>query len=65
MHAALAQWEELLGEYRAAAARRGEISRQHRRELKRRVNQATAHLRMAVKEWTGAHELIYSAIQAA
>ena len=41
MHVALAQWEELLGEYRAAAERRGEISRQHRRELKRRVNDAT------------------------
>jgi stearoyl-CoA desaturase (delta-9 desaturase) len=65
MHAALAHWEELLAEYRAAAERRGAISRQHRRALKRRVNEATAHLRVAVKEWTGAHELIYSAIQAA
>ena len=65
MHAALAHWEELLAEYRAAAERRGEISRGHRRELKRRVNEATARLRAAVKEWTGAHELIYSAIQAA
>jgi hypothetical protein len=65
MHAALAHWEQLLAEYRAAAERRGEISRQHRRALKRRVNEATARLRAAVKEWTGAHELIYSALQAA
>jgi stearoyl-CoA desaturase (Delta-9 desaturase) len=65
MHAALAHWEQLLAEYRAAAERRGEISRKHRRELKRRVDEATARLRAAVKEWTGAHDLIYSAIQAA
>jgi stearoyl-CoA desaturase (Delta-9 desaturase) len=65
MHAALAHWEELLAEYRAAAERRGEISKRHRRELKRRVDEATARLRAAVKEWTGAHDLIYSAIQAA
>ena len=65
MHAALAHWEELLAEYRAAAERRGEISRQHRRELKRRVNEATARLRAAVKEWSGAHEMIYSALQTA
>ena len=54
-----------MAEYRAAAERRGEISRRHRRELKRRVDEATARLRAAVKEWTSAHELIYSAIQAA
>ncbi len=65
MNAALAHWEELLGEYRAAAERRGEMSRQHRRELKRRVNDATIRLRAAVKEWTSAHELIYSALQTA
>ena len=65
MHVALAQWEELLREYRAAAERRGEISRQHRRELKRRVNDATISLRTAVREWISAHELIYSALQAA
>ena len=65
MHAALAHWEQLLAEYRAAAERRGEISRQHRRALKRRVNEATARLREAIKEWTGAHELIYSALQTA
>jgi stearoyl-CoA desaturase (delta-9 desaturase) len=65
MHAALAHWEELLAEYRAAAERRGATSRQYRRELKRRVHQATLRLRAAVKEWTSAHELIYSAIQTA
>jgi stearoyl-CoA desaturase (Delta-9 desaturase) len=65
MHAALAHWEELLAEYRAAAERRGKISRRHRKALRRRVRQATARLHAAVREWTGAHELIYSAIQAA
>jgi stearoyl-CoA desaturase (delta-9 desaturase) len=65
LQAALAHWEQLLAEYRAAAERRSDISRKHRRELKRRVDEATARLRAAVKEWTGAHELIYSAIQAA
>jgi hypothetical protein len=65
MHAALAHWEELLAEYRAAAERRSETSRRHRRELKRRVKEATARLREAVREWMSAHELIYSAIQAA
>jgi stearoyl-CoA desaturase (delta-9 desaturase) len=65
MHTALAHWEQLLAEYRAAAERRGEVSRQQIRELKRRVDDATARLRDAVKEWIGAHELIYSAIQAA
>jgi hypothetical protein len=65
MHAALAHWEELLAEYRAAAERRGETSRRHRRELKRRVKEATARLRQAVREWMSAHDLIYSAIQAA
>jgi stearoyl-CoA desaturase (delta-9 desaturase) len=65
MHAALAHWEELLAEYRVAAERRGQISRKHRRELKRRVKEATGRLRAAFREWTGAHELIYSAIQTA
>ena len=65
MHAALAHWEELLAEYRAVVERRGAISRKHRKELKRRVNEATFRLRAAVREWTGAHDLIYSAIQAA
>jgi stearoyl-CoA desaturase (delta-9 desaturase) len=65
MHAALAHWEELRAEYRAAAERRGAISRKHRKELKRRVNEATTCLRTAVREWMCAHELIYSALQAA
>jgi stearoyl-CoA desaturase (delta-9 desaturase) len=65
MHTALAHWEELVTEYRAAAERRSQTSWRHRRELKRRVNDATARLRAAVREWTSAHEQIYSAIQAA
>jgi stearoyl-CoA desaturase (Delta-9 desaturase) len=65
MHAALTHWEELLSEYRAAAERRGKISRKHRRELKRRVKEATGRLRAAFREWTGAHKLIYSSIQTA
>jgi stearoyl-CoA desaturase (Delta-9 desaturase) len=65
MHAALAHWEELVTEYRVAAERRSQTSWRYRRELKRRVNDATARLRAAVREWTSAHEQIYSAIQAA
>jgi hypothetical protein len=65
MHAALAHWEELVTEYRVAAERRSQTSWRYRRELKRRVNDATARLRAAVREWTSAHEQIYSAIHAA
>lgn len=65
MHAALAHWEERLAEFRAAAQNRGEISREQRRELKRRVDEATARMKVALNEWLGAHDLIYSTLQAA
>ena len=65
MNAALAQWEQLLVEYREAAERRGEISRRQHREMKNRVEQATAQMREAVREWISTHQLIYSAVQVA
>jgi len=65
MHEAMAHWEQLLTEYRAAAERRGEISRRQRREMKNRVEEATARMREAVREWISTHNLIYSAMQAA
>ena len=65
MHEALAQWEQLLKEYREAAERRGEISRCQRREMKNRVEEATARMREAVQDWISTHKLIYSAVQAA
>ncbi len=65
MHEALAHWEQQLVEYRAAAERRHEISRHQRRDLKRRVEEASAHLREAVRDWISAHRMIYSSLQAA
>ena len=65
MHEAMAQWEQLLKEYRESAERRGEISRCQRREMKNRVEEATARMREAVQDWISTHKLIYSAVQAA
>ena len=65
MQDALTHWEQLLKEYREAAERRGEISRRQRREMKIRVEEATARMREAVEEWISTHKLIYSAVQAA
>lgn len=58
MHAALAAWEKHLVEYRAAAERRGEISRQNRREMKRRVEEASESLREAVRHWAETHRMV-------
>ncbi len=64
MHEALAKWEHHLAEYRAAAERRHEVSRRHRRELKKRTEEATEHLRDAMNEWLSTHRLIYSTVDA-
>lgn len=65
MNEALAQWEQILAEYRAAAERRGEISRRQRREMKEQVEAAASRMQEAVREWISTHQLIYSAVQAA
>ena len=58
MNVALVSWEKHLVEYRAAAERRGEISRQNRRELKRRVEEAAESLREAVRHWAETHRMV-------
>ncbi len=65
MHEAMAHWEQLLTEYRDAAERRGEVSRQQRREMKNRVEEATSRMREAVEDWISTQKLVYSAVQAA
>lgn len=64
MQEALANWEQHLVAYRAAGERRHEMSRHHRRELKRKVEAAADHLRLAMREWLGAHQAIYAALPA-
>lgn len=56
MHEALARWEEALADWRAAAERRHELSREHRRELKRELDEATQRLRDALRYLRYAHE---------
>lgn len=64
MHESMAHWEEVLIQYRAAAERRGEISRRQHRELKARVEEATARMRVSIREWIETHQLVYSAAAA-
>lgn len=61
VNAALAAWEQHLVAYRAAAERRGEVSRQNRREMKRRVEEAAESLREAVRHWADAHRSVLMA----
>jgi stearoyl-CoA desaturase (Delta-9 desaturase) len=56
MHDALVRWEEALVQWREAAERRHELSREHRRELKRELDEATARLREALRQLHWAHE---------
>lgn len=56
MHEATVRWEAALAEWRAAAARRHELSRERRRELKRELDEATDHLRAALRQLRYAHE---------
>ncbi len=53
---ALAHWEEKLGAWRAAQERRHEISTGQLRELRRQLNEATARLREALRQWDAAHQ---------
>jgi len=52
---ALADWEALLNEYRAAASRSGEVSRAELRALRHRAKEAYARLRASLRLWIAAH----------
>lgn len=65
MHEALAHWEKILAEYRAAAERRREISRKQRRALKNELEAATARLREALHAWAEAHHIVVGQLVAA
>ena len=58
--AALADWEVLLREYRAAASRRSEISRAELRNLKRQVQEAYRQFSASFRHWIAAHRDIRS-----
>jgi stearoyl-CoA desaturase (Delta-9 desaturase) len=58
MQAALVAWEKHVVEYRSAAERRGEVSRQNRREMKRRVEEAAESLREAIRHWAETHRTV-------
>lgn len=60
MNEALALWEKHLVEYRAAAEKRGEVSRQYRRDLKRRLEEAADSMREAVRHWAETHRMVLS-----
>jgi stearoyl-CoA desaturase (delta-9 desaturase) len=62
MHEAMEHWETRLAEYREARERRGEISRRHRRELKRQVEESAQHMREAVQEWLEAHRSVFAGL---
>lgn len=64
MNEALARWEAQLAQYREAREKRGEISRRHRKELKRQVEQSANDLRMAVREWIEAHRMVVNGLPA-
>jgi stearoyl-CoA desaturase (delta-9 desaturase) len=57
LHEAMARWEGALAQWRAAAERRHELSRQHRRELKRELDEATQRLREAIRQLHYAHQV--------
>lgn len=65
MHEAVAHWEARLEEYRAAREKRGAISRRHRRELKRQLEESADRLRLALQEWLKAHQTIETGLPAA
>jgi len=54
---AMAHWEEKLGAWRSAQERRHEISGRQLRELRRQLNEATARLRLALRQWDSAHQV--------
>lgn len=51
MDEALLRWEELLVEYRAAAAGKTEISRREMAELRKRMHEAGQQFRESLREW--------------
>jgi stearoyl-CoA desaturase (delta-9 desaturase) len=51
MDEALLRWEELLVEYRAAAAGKTEISRREMAELRKSLQQAGDQFRQSLREW--------------
>ncbi len=65
MQDALNHWESRLTEYREARDKRDEISRRHRRELKRRLEESADHLRVAVREWMDAQRRIVAGLSGA
>ena len=58
LNAAMEKWETLLGQYREAAERRGEISRREMRELKRDVREAADQLRVSIRHWVETHRAL-------
>jgi len=57
LHEAAAHWEQRKVEYRQAAETKMEASRQKMAELQHEFREATARLRMAMREWWEAHHL--------
>ena len=51
MDEALLRWEELLVEYRAAAAGKTEISRREMAELRKSLQKASDQFRQSLREW--------------
>lgn len=60
VQASLTHWEEMLIQYREATAKRNEISRKERREMKRKLQEASAALRNSVRQWMETHGTIMS-----
>ena len=54
--AALAEWEILLQEYRAAASRRSEVSRTELRKLKRQAEDGYRQFRASFRHWIAAYQ---------
>jgi len=65
MNHAFEKWEARMKDYREAAARRGEISREQLKELKRRMQESTDALHQAIREWVNTHQMIYASVQTA
>jgi len=55
-------WEERKAEYRRVAELKMQESREKMTELQREFGEATARLRLAMKEWYDAHQLVHAAL---
>jgi hypothetical protein len=51
MNEALLRWEELLVEYRSAAAGKTEVSRREMAELRRKVKEASESFKQSLRDW--------------